>query len=73
LEAVTNLERRHRARPSRPEPGYSLLSNISTARIEVNRSPLTYNDSDLKGEGIDEKIAGKIQKKIGQAEKALRK
>jgi uncharacterized protein YjbJ (UPF0337 family) len=31
------------------------------------------NDSDLEGEGIGEKIAGKIQKKIGQAEKALGK
>jgi uncharacterized protein YjbJ (UPF0337 family) len=31
------------------------------------------NDSDLEGHGIGEKIAGKIQKKIGQAEKALGK
>jgi uncharacterized protein YjbJ (UPF0337 family) len=31
------------------------------------------NDSDLEGEGIGEKIAGKIQKKIGQAERALGK
>jgi uncharacterized protein YjbJ (UPF0337 family) len=31
------------------------------------------NDSDLEGEGIGEKIAGKIQRKIGQAEKALGK
>jgi uncharacterized protein YjbJ (UPF0337 family) len=31
------------------------------------------NDSDLEGEGIGEKIAGKIQKKIGQAEKVLGK
>ena len=28
------------------------------------------NDPDLEGEGIGEKIAGKIQKKIGQLEKA---
>jgi uncharacterized protein YjbJ (UPF0337 family) len=31
------------------------------------------NDSDLEGQGIGEKFAGKIQKKIGQAEKALGK
>jgi uncharacterized protein YjbJ (UPF0337 family) len=31
------------------------------------------NDSDLEGEGIGEKIAGKVQKKIGQVEKALGK
>jgi uncharacterized protein YjbJ (UPF0337 family) len=31
------------------------------------------NDSDLEGEGTGEKIAGKVQKKIGQVEKALGK
>jgi len=31
------------------------------------------NDPDLEGEGIGEKIAGKIQKKIGQLEKVLEK
>ena len=31
------------------------------------------NDPDLEGEGIGEKIAGKVQKKIGQFEKALGK
>jgi len=31
------------------------------------------NDSDLKGEGIGEKIVGKVQKNIGQVEKALGK
>ena len=29
------------------------------------------NDPDLEGEGIGEKIAGKVQKKIGRVEKAL--
>jgi len=29
------------------------------------------NDPDLEGEGIGEKIAGKVQKKLGQVEKAL--
>jgi uncharacterized protein YjbJ (UPF0337 family) len=29
------------------------------------------NDPDLEGEGIGEKTAGKIQKKIGQLEKVL--
>ena len=29
------------------------------------------NDPDLEGEGIGEKIAGKIQKKIGQVEKVF--
>jgi uncharacterized protein YjbJ (UPF0337 family) len=31
------------------------------------------NDPDLEGEGIVEKIAGKIQKKIGEVEKAMEK
>ena len=31
------------------------------------------NDPDLEGQGIGEKIAGKIQKKFGQLEKAVEK
>jgi uncharacterized protein YjbJ (UPF0337 family) len=31
------------------------------------------NDTDLEGEGIGEKIAGKVQKKIGQLEKVIEK
>ena len=31
------------------------------------------NDPDLEGEGIGEKIAGKVQKKLGQLEKVLEK
>ena len=31
------------------------------------------NDPDLEGEGIAEKIGGKVQKKIGQVEKVLEK
>ena len=31
------------------------------------------NDPDLEGKGIDEKIAGIIQKKIGQVEKVVEK
>ena len=31
------------------------------------------NDPDLEGEGIGEKIAGKVQKKIGQIEKVIEK
>jgi uncharacterized protein YjbJ (UPF0337 family) len=31
------------------------------------------NDPDLEGEGIGEKIGGKIQKKIGQFQKVLEK
>jgi uncharacterized protein YjbJ (UPF0337 family) len=31
------------------------------------------NDPDLEGEGIGEKIAGKVQKKIGQLEKVIEK
>ena len=31
------------------------------------------NDADLEGEGIGEKIAGKVQKKIGQVEKVFEK
>jgi uncharacterized protein YjbJ (UPF0337 family) len=31
------------------------------------------NDPDLEGEGIVEKIAGKVQQKIGKVEKAIEK
>jgi uncharacterized protein YjbJ (UPF0337 family) len=31
------------------------------------------NNPDLEGEGIGEKIAGKVQKKIGQVEKVIEK
>jgi uncharacterized protein YjbJ (UPF0337 family) len=31
------------------------------------------NDPDLEGEGIGEKIGGKVQKKIGQLEKVIEK
>ena len=31
------------------------------------------NDPDLEGEGIGEKVAGKVQKKIGQLEKVFDK
>ncbi len=31
------------------------------------------SDPDLEGEGIGERIAGKLQKKLGQVEKALGK
>jgi uncharacterized protein YjbJ (UPF0337 family) len=31
------------------------------------------NDPDLEGEGLGEKIAGKIQKKVGQLEKLIEK
>ena len=31
------------------------------------------NDPDLKAEGLGEKIAGKVQKKIGQVEKVVEK
>jgi uncharacterized protein YjbJ (UPF0337 family) len=41
-------------------------------KINEKAGELT-NDPDLEGEGIGEKIAGKIQKKIGQLEKAIEK
>jgi uncharacterized protein YjbJ (UPF0337 family) len=31
------------------------------------------NDPDLEGEGVGEKIGGKVQKKIGQLEKVIEK
>jgi uncharacterized protein YjbJ (UPF0337 family) len=31
------------------------------------------NDADLEGEGVGEKLAGKVRKKLGQVEKALGK
>jgi uncharacterized protein YjbJ (UPF0337 family) len=39
-------------------------------RIEEKRGHLT-NDSDLEAEGIGEKIAGKVRKKIDQLEKGI--
>jgi uncharacterized protein YjbJ (UPF0337 family) len=41
-------------------------------KIKEKAGELT-NDPDLEGEGIGEKIAGKIQKKIGQLEKVIEK
>jgi uncharacterized protein YjbJ (UPF0337 family) len=41
-------------------------------KIKEKMGRLT-NDPDLEGEGIGEKIAGKIQKKIGQVEKVIEK
>jgi uncharacterized protein YjbJ (UPF0337 family) len=41
-------------------------------KIKENVGRLT-NDPDLEAEGIGEKIAGKIQKKIGQVEKSVEK
>lgn len=38
--------------------------------IKENIGHLT-NDADLEGEGIGEKISGKVQKKIGQIEKVI--
>jgi hyperosmotically inducible periplasmic protein len=40
MEAAASLEKWHRGRPRLPGPGYSLLSNSSMGRIEVNRRPL---------------------------------
>jgi uncharacterized protein YjbJ (UPF0337 family) len=40
--------------------------------IKEKVSELT-NDPDLEGEGLGEKIGGKVQKKIGQVEKAIEK
>ena len=41
-------------------------------KIKEKAGELT-SDPDLEGEGIGEKIAGKIQKKIGQLEKVIEK
>ena len=41
-------------------------------RIKEKVGKLT-NNPDLEGQGIGEKIAGKIQKKIGQLEKVVEK
>jgi uncharacterized protein YjbJ (UPF0337 family) len=41
-------------------------------KIKEKLGELT-NDPDLEGEGIGEKIGGKIQKKIGQVEKIIEK
>jgi uncharacterized protein YjbJ (UPF0337 family) len=41
-----------------------------TIKEKVGKST---DDTDLEGEGIGEKIAGKVRKKIGQVEKVLEK
>jgi uncharacterized protein YjbJ (UPF0337 family) len=41
-------------------------------KIKEKAGQLT-NDPDLEGQGIGEKIAGKVQKKIGQLEKVIEK
>jgi uncharacterized protein YjbJ (UPF0337 family) len=41
-------------------------------KIKVKVGQLT-NDPSLEAEGIGEKIAGKVQKKIGQVQKAVEK
>jgi uncharacterized protein YjbJ (UPF0337 family) len=41
-------------------------------KIKEQAGKLT-NNPDLEGEGLDEKLGGKIQKKIGQVEKVLEK
>jgi uncharacterized protein YjbJ (UPF0337 family) len=41
-------------------------------KVKEKAGQLT-NNPDLEGEGQDEKIGGKVQKKIGQVEKVLGK
>ena len=41
-------------------------------KIKEKAGQLT-NNPDLEGQGIGEKIAGKVQKKIGQLEKVIEK
>ncbi len=41
-------------------------------KIKEKAGQLT-NDPDLEGQGIGEKIAGKVQKKIGQLERVIEK
>jgi uncharacterized protein YjbJ (UPF0337 family) len=41
-------------------------------KIKEKAGQLT-NDPDLEGEGLGEKIAGKVQKKIGQLERVIEK
>jgi uncharacterized protein YjbJ (UPF0337 family) len=43
-----------------------------TGKIKEKAGQLT-NDPDLEGAGIGEKIAGKVQKKIGQLQKVIEK
>jgi uncharacterized protein YjbJ (UPF0337 family) len=41
-------------------------------KVKEKAGQLTHNPN-LEGEGLDEKLGGKIQKKIGQVEKILEK
>lgn len=51
-----------------------IAGNIHEAKgkIKAKVGQLT-DDTDLQAEGIGEKIGGKIQKKLGQAEKVVEK
>jgi len=58
----------------KPSTEYEIAGKVHEVKgtIKEKVGELT-NDPDLEGEGIGEKIAGKVQKKIGQLEKALGK
>jgi len=55
-------------------PKNEIAGNIHEAKgkIKAKVGQLT-DDTDLQAEGIGEKIGGKIQKKLGQAEKVVEK
>jgi uncharacterized protein YjbJ (UPF0337 family) len=56
----------------KPSAEHEIVGKVHevTGKIKEKVGQLT-NDSDLQAEGIGEKIGGKIQKEIGQVEKAL--
>ena len=58
----------------KPSTEHEIAGKVHEVRgtIKEKVGQLT-NDSHLEAEGIGEKIGGKIQKKIGQVEKALEK
>ena len=58
----------------KPSTEYEIAGKVHEVKgtIKEKVGELT-NDPDLEGEGIGEKIAGKVQKKIGQVEKVLGK
>jgi len=58
----------------KPSTENEIVGNVHEVKgtIREKVGQLT-NDPDLEGEGLAEKVSGKIQKKIGQVEKVIEK
>jgi uncharacterized protein YjbJ (UPF0337 family) len=58
----------------KPSTENEIAGNVHEVKgtIKEKAGQLT-NDPDLEGEGLAERVSGKIQKKIGQVEKVIEK